>query len=132
MGAMGDFVDHMLSVLNRATVADRDAIAALIEARVPCNQALADDPTIQVGSCREPGTYTVGLLGILSGIAGAHPDGFSQIAAVFEVVCPKHGKADGVVGDACTDCGAALELGRLESFVRTRQDAHKSTGESDG
>lgn len=119
-------IDHLLEVLNRAVKADRKAIAQLLAHRVPCNQALADDPTIQVGSYREIQPYAVGLLGLLSGIAGVHPeDSYSRIAAEYDVECSRCGhdaQAVGglTVGDACAVCGKELVLGQLRGFVRTR------------
>lgn len=40
---------------------------ALVESRVPCNDALADHPTVQVGE-GPGGRPVVGLLGILNGL----------------------------------------------------------------
>lgn len=121
------FIDHLLGVLNRAVKADRKAIAQLLEYRVPCNQALADDPTIQVRSCCEIQPYAVGLLGLLSGIAGTHDDGYSQIVAEYDVECPVHGVVGGHIGDPCGMrragsgwCTEKLVLGQLRGFVRTR------------
>lgn len=113
-------IDHLLGVLNRAVKADRKAIAQLLAHRVPCNQALADDPTIQVGSYREIQPYAVGLLGLLSGIAGVHPeDSYSRIAAEYDAECPEHGVHDGGF-ERCLICGKELVLGQLRGFVRTR------------
>lgn len=72
-------VDDALAVLNRAVASDPEAISALLEQRVPCNKALADDPTIQVAS--KDGAYHVGILGILNGIFGTDEDGWGPIAA---------------------------------------------------
>lgn len=79
-------VEHAVEVLNRALDADPDAISELIFTRVPCNDALADDPTIQVGAREHkgapvPGTTEVGILGIINGIFGVHPGtGYGRIA----------------------------------------------------
>ena len=88
-----DAVSQALLVLNRALAADPDAIRSLIFRRVPCNEALADDPTIQV--CRagddesHPDTCAVGMLGIINGILGTYPAdsccaGAGPIAAVVD------------------------------------------------
>jgi hypothetical protein len=51
----------------------------LIDARVTCNEALADHPTIQVG--QQDGSYQVGLLGILNGLFGINDAGWGPITA---------------------------------------------------
>ena len=38
-----------IDVLNGALELDREAMSQLLRQRVPCNQALADHPTLQVG-----------------------------------------------------------------------------------
>lgn len=74
-------VDHAIAVLNRAVQKDREAVQALIQNRVPCNVALAEDSTIQVGD--RNGQYSVGLLGIVNGIFGADENQFGYIWARF-------------------------------------------------
>ena len=67
-----------IDVLNRIHAADPTVLPALIDHRVECNRALADDPTVQVGvipgmeTMTTPGfdRYNVGLLGIINGIFG--------------------------------------------------------------
>lgn len=65
--------EKVLECLNEAFKNDPDAVHALICNRVPCNQKLADHPTVQVGQnpCIENGTWTVGMLGFINGILGA-------------------------------------------------------------
>lgn len=60
------FVD----VLNSAFNADPAAIHALICNRVPCNEKLAEHPTVlvHVNDLTEPESYAVGLIGIINGI----------------------------------------------------------------
>lgn len=76
----------IVDLLNEAVKLDKPAIAALIGFRVPCNDALAEHPTIQVGA--QHGGMMVGWLGILNGIAGFWEDGdkkdWGAIAAEFE------------------------------------------------
>lgn len=43
-------LDVVLKVLNESLAADEPAIRALVNIRVPCNKALADHPTIEVGA----------------------------------------------------------------------------------
>lgn len=60
-------------VLNEAFRADPAAVHALICNRVPCNETLADHPTIVVSSVRTSAGgehYNVGPLGILNGVLG--------------------------------------------------------------
>jgi hypothetical protein len=65
-----------VAVLNRIHAADPTVLMALISHRVPCNGALADDPTVQVGPLpkdapvRNGREWEVGLLGIVNGLFG--------------------------------------------------------------
>lgn len=128
-------VDEVIDLLNDALGDDPDAMQALVETRVPCNQKLADHPTIQVGTVEplvifntkeseEIPQYRVGLLGILNGIFGIGESGSGQIAAEFGVVC-EHDCHEAYfegfkVGDACPLCGSALVTGKLKHFSRIR------------
>lgn len=70
-------------VLNEALALDRDAIRALLDHRVSCNNALGDHPTIQVGQ-GHGGALQVGLLGIVNGICGVDSKQRGYVAAVYE------------------------------------------------
>ena len=72
-----------ISFLNELIALDPQAITALVESRVPCNQALADHPTVQVSATTGNG-FSVGLLGVLNGLFGAREDGWGFITAVFD------------------------------------------------
>jgi hypothetical protein len=65
-----DLFGVFVRILNEAYEADPAALHTLICYRVPCNQALADHPTVQVAS--EPFAkteyFSVGLLGVINGI----------------------------------------------------------------
>lgn len=65
-----DHASHpAVRVLNRAWAADQAAIHALVCNHVPCNQALADDPTIVVDPNHfMPGRATLGAIGLLNGV----------------------------------------------------------------
>ena len=73
--------DEMIAFLNELVAIDPYAIAELLCVRVPCSKALADHPSVQVQgsdgvlSYIAPGTYRVGLLGILNGYCGTIDDG---------------------------------------------------------
>lgn len=77
-------IDHTIRLLNEALKLDPQAVTALIEHRVPCNDQLADHPSIQCGHPPDQPTARVGLLGLLNGIFGADENGWGPIAAVFE------------------------------------------------
>lgn len=55
-----------IDVLNRAFAADPAAIHSMLCVRIPCNRALADDPTVVV----EPGHvgYTLDVMGLINGL----------------------------------------------------------------
>lgn len=74
-------IAQAVEVLNRIHQADPTVLPALIGHRVPCNEELADDPSVQVGVL-ESG-YEVGILGVINGLIGANEQvGF--IAAVYD------------------------------------------------
>lgn len=79
-------VDEAIEVLNRIHGADPSVLPALINHRVPCNAALAADPTVQVGaSPDEPdGPYEVGLLGVVNGLFGVDDQSWGFIAADYD------------------------------------------------
>lgn len=82
---MADLIDHAVDVLNRIHNADPTVLPALISYRVQCNEMIADDPTVQVGSIKEDkGRWEVGLLGIINGIFGTDETGWGYIAANLE------------------------------------------------
>ena len=75
-------VDEMVIYLNSLLKIDRQAIAALLANRVPCNQALADHKSVQVQA--QNGGFHVGMFGIINGLFSAFADGFGQIMYVFD------------------------------------------------
>lgn len=79
-------VDEAIEVLNRIHQADPSVLPALIVHRVPCNRALADDPTVQVGAPpgEADGPFEVGLLGIVNGLFGVDERSWGFIAAVYD------------------------------------------------
>jgi hypothetical protein len=79
-----DLISRTVQLLNDALILDAEAIKNLINARIPCNKALAGHPTIQVG-CHGAGSentgYRVGLLGIINGIFGVDEGNWGYIGA---------------------------------------------------
>lgn len=111
-------IDQAIEVLNRALAADPEAIASLLACRVPCNNTLAADPTIQVNG----DDMSIGALGLINGLFGVQTDGWGYITARYTVVCKQcDDLRDGVVGDKCLVCGEALQLGNLLGFERVRR-----------
>lgn len=122
-----DIVDRIIEVVNTAINADPSAMRALFENRVPCNTKLANHPEIQILE-EKSNMYTIGVMGLLSGIAGTcsykGSDKYSKIWAIYEVKCPIHGVneeiPDLVVGQNCPikDCVEKLEPGYLLRLER--------------
>lgn len=81
-------VDRAVAILNQIHQMDPTVLPALINYRVPCNEILADHPTVQVGpidKISNTGPAEVGLLGILNGIFGTVPGhGYGYIAAHYD------------------------------------------------
>jgi hypothetical protein len=78
-------LDDAIVFLNEALALDPEGITRLVNARVPCNLALADHPTIQCGVVSlGPLAHEVGLLGILNGLFGIRDDGWGHIAVAYE------------------------------------------------
>jgi hypothetical protein len=63
---------------------DPEATDKLVKSRVPCNEALAEHPTIQCGIFDGTKQNRVGLLGVLNGLFGCDANGCGAIAMVIE------------------------------------------------
>jgi hypothetical protein len=85
-----DQLTTAISVLNEALKADPLAVQALFRNRVPCNQTLAEHPTIQVSSKSASGPHDVGLLGLINGLVEPLTGG--RIAAILDDSEPCEGK----------------------------------------
>ena len=85
-------IDHKLAerivrFLNGLIDYDREAIEALVNARVPCNSKLALHPTVQVRThlsdiCCD--THEVGLMGIINGLCGASEQDEGYVYAIYD------------------------------------------------
>jgi len=127
-------LDEMLNFLNHLVAVDRQAVSGLMEARVPCNEALANHESVQValapGTKIEDGQFRVGLLGFLNGFFGTFPDGpkegWGPITADVSACClgcGLHGetieKAGWKQGDEyCPACGEEISW-EYNRFYRT-------------
>ena len=82
-----------VKVLESAFKADPNAIHALVCNRVPCNQALADDPYIPVDivPVLSDGCYQIGALGLINGILEAN--GLPKVAMKFSEEVDAKGRA---------------------------------------
>ena len=79
-------LDETIEFLNGLIEIDSEAVGRLITARVPCNEAMADHPTVQVGDCRDG--FEVGFLGVLNGLFGIDENGWGGITMIFEADKP--------------------------------------------
>lgn len=72
--------DSIIEFLNSLLLVDPYAVAELVCDKVPCNADLAAHPTVQVQAHGTttyiaPGTFRVGMLGILNGYCGTIDEG---------------------------------------------------------
>jgi hypothetical protein len=75
--------DEFITYLNEILDLDRSCIECLIANRIPCNEELAEHPTVQVSS-----NYSVGILGLINGYLGSYDDGqhagWGPITAIYD------------------------------------------------
>lgn len=83
-----DLAMRVCRLMNELTDLDRAAVAAMLSHRTPCNEALANHPTVQVAS--RNGGHDVGIMGVLNGLCGIHADGFGPIGAVYNQPTSEH------------------------------------------
>lgn len=82
--------EEVVALLNDALKKDKDAVEALLNNRVACNEELAQHPTIQVASVGvllDPPLgkqYRVGMLGIINGMFGTDEKGNGGIAVCMD------------------------------------------------
>lgn len=69
----------IVTFLNELNEIDNAALNALFNNRVPCNNELAEHPTVQVGQ-----DHTVGILGLLNGLCGTDENGNGPIVGMFD------------------------------------------------
>lgn len=76
--------NRIIGSLNEYLGLDQEAMASLVEFRVPANDSLLNHPSVQV-AVDEGSSPMVGILGILNGILGVIPGSqVGYITAVFD------------------------------------------------
>ena len=112
-------IDDVIELLNDAFAKDPEAMSLLAQARVVCNDMLADHPTIQVGKFDEK--YKVGLIGILNGIFGTNDKGWGVISGDFDVICSSGHELPEKIStiSKCPTCGEPV-VSKLTGFRRLR------------
>lgn len=109
-------VDNAIKLLNEFYKIDPNAMDALVKARVPCNDDLANHPTVQVG-VKPDGGYQVGILGILNGLFGTDDRDIGFIAGDFEAYCPNGCEMpEQSLKGTCPICNSPYKLGKLLGF----------------
>lgn len=76
-------LDEIIEYLNELIGLDASAMTALSSTRVPCNDAMAKHPTVQASSSVHDGCR-VGLIGVINGMLGVHPDNYGAITWVIK------------------------------------------------
>lgn len=92
-------VDDVIAFLNELVEKDRAFMSALITHWIPCNEDIADHPTVQV--FRNNGQAFAGLLGVLNGFMGIIDTGKKSGWGPITVICD--------------------DTGRIDKFVRTEE-----------
>jgi hypothetical protein len=87
--------DLLIERLNEIAGHDPVAMGKLIDARVPCNDALADHPSVQVHDFDDDKPPVVGMLGILNGLVGTIDDGPKKGWGFITAVCEDDGSVSG-------------------------------------
>ena len=75
-------IDDVIGLLNEVFRLDPVAANAFVENRSPCNEAIADHPTIQVVT--RDGVPHFGPLGLLNGLFGVDERGYGPIASYYD------------------------------------------------
>lgn len=62
-------LQSIVDLLNEVLEINPEALLALLKVKVPCNDALADHPRIQVGVGEFDSHFSLGFLGLLQGLS---------------------------------------------------------------
>lgn len=78
--------DDVVEFLNELLALDPVFVTQLVGFRTPCNEAIANHPSVQVGGAN--GDFRAGLLGVVNGFLGVIDDGpkagWGPITAIYE------------------------------------------------
>lgn len=74
-------IDIVVNTLNEALKGDPEALTDLLNFNVPCNQSLANHPTVQVYDIGN-NQYAVSVLGLLNGVVEVLTG--ERIAAIYD------------------------------------------------
>ena len=109
--------ERTVALMNELLAADPEAVLAMCENRVVCNETLANHPTVQVSGYPDPNAlevngpiYRVGLIGVLNGLCGAlgpeggDKEGWGVIAAVYSDLEIGPDKITGFKMTKCEQC----------------------------
>lgn len=118
-----ELAEKIAKFLNDALEIDRLAVATLCGLRVPCNQELANHPTIQVRA-EQDGSFSLSLVGLLNGIIGSDKKQHGYLAATFEVTCPNECDFSHPLHNqtACPICNSRLIASQLKQFGIINKD----------
>jgi len=76
---------RIVELMNEALRLDPEAVNEMCRYRVPINEKLASHPSIQVGDPQKDGFISLGLGGLLNGIAGAcDRDHWGAVSAIVD------------------------------------------------
>ena len=76
-------IQDAVDLLNEMLKADSHATASFIALQTPCNNELAEHPTIQANGYG-PTAPSIGPLGVINGLFGVDEKGYGAIAAVYD------------------------------------------------
>jgi len=76
-------IDEIIIFLNSLLDLDRDAISAIFQNYVPCNDSFRTHPTVQVDT--DDGKCVVSMIGILNGLYGTQDNGSGFITKVVDI-----------------------------------------------
>lgn len=75
-------ITSILNTLNDLHGTDPEAMKALIETRVKCNEKMADHGKMLVQD-HQDGTFSISIMGIINAVIGLHSSGTGYVAAEY-------------------------------------------------
>ncbi len=77
-------VQDAVDLLNELLKLDYDCISRLVTTRIPCNEQVADHPTVATYQDNRSQSSYLGLLGIINGLFGTNEAGSGPICFLVE------------------------------------------------